>query len=156
MKAWFYGLTPREQLYLLVMGAAVTLWLLYQLALAPVSAGRAQMTLNNQAASELLARVDAKAAQLVQLRAAGNGGTNSNLTTAITRTTELAGLPVRRVQPNSRGEVQVRFESVDFDALVRWLHRVEVSEGLIIVDASISQAGRSGGVNATLRVARAG
>jgi type II secretory pathway component PulM len=62
---------------------------------------------------------------------------------------------VRRLQPNSRGEVQVRFESVDYDNLVRWLHRIEVVEGLVVVDASIAQAGRSGGVNATLRIAEA-
>jgi Type II secretory pathway, component PulM len=50
----------------------------------------------------------------------------------------------------------VRFESVEYDALVRWIYRIEVVDGLVIVDASISQAGRSGGVNATLRLAKAG
>lgn len=156
MKTWFRSLTSREQLYLIALGPAVLLWLFYQLALAPAAASRAQMATNNVAASELLARVDAKVTQLRTLRAEGGGADNTNLTASITRSSELAGLPVRRMQPNSRGEVQVRFESVDYDALARWLHRIEVVEGLIVVDAALSQAGRSGGVNATLRIAKAG
>ena len=46
----------------------------------------------------------------------------------------------------------MRFEGVDFDALLQWLVTVEGNEGLRIVDASLSDAGRAGGVNATLRV----
>ncbi len=156
MKTWFNTLTRREQLYLLIMAMAVSLWLVYQLALAPAAAQREQMAINNRAAAELLARVDAKVTQLLTLRAQSEQGGDTSLTSAISRSSELAGLPVRRLQPNSRGEVQVRFESVDYDALVRWLHRIEVVEGLVVMDASISQAGRSGGVNATLRIAKAG
>ena len=154
MKAWFQNLSQREQIYVLLMGAVVALWLVYQLLLAPAAAQRQQMAINNEAAVALLARVDAKVTQLVGLRAGGSAGDDNNLTAAISRSSELAGLPVRRLQPNSRGEVQVRFESVEYDALVRWLYRIEVVDGLVVVDASISQAGRSGGVNATLRLAK--
>ncbi len=156
MKAWFQNLSQREQIYVLVMAAVVALWLVFQLLLAPAAAQRQQMAMNNEAAVALLARVDAKVTQLIGLRASGGAGDDSNLTATISRSSELAGLPVRRLQPNSRGEVQVRFESVEYDALVRWIYRIEVVDGLVIVDASISQAGRSGGVNATLRLAKAG
>ena len=50
----------------------------------------------------------------------------------------------------------MRFESVDYDNLVRWLYRLESVEGLLVLDAAITQAGRSGGVNATVRVADPG
>ena len=156
MRQWFAGLTQREQLSVVAMGFCVVLWLVYQLALAPVHKSRVQMAANNVVAAELLGRVDAKAAELIALRARGEQAATGNLTTRISRSSELAGLPVRRLQPNSRGEVQVRFESVDYDALVRWLHRIEVVEGLLIVDASIGQAGRAGGVNASLRITDAG
>jgi len=156
MKTWFFGLTRREQGYLLLMGLSLSLWLLYQLALKPAAEQREQMAVNNRATAEVLARVDAKVTQLLAHRAQSETGGDGNLTAALSRSSELAGLPVRRLQPNSRGEVQVRFESVDYDTLVRWLHRIEVVEGLIVVDASIAQAGRSGGVNATLRIAEAG
>lgn len=156
MKAWFLQLTRREQLYLMVMAGAVLLWLMLQWAVLPLAERRAQMALNNQSAGELLARVDAKVNQLLTLRETEGARQNGSLSAIITRTSELAGLSVRRLQPNSRGEVQVRFESVDYDALVRYLHAIEVTEGLIILEASISQGGRSGGVNATLRLAQPG
>jgi len=76
------------------------------------------------------------------------------LVSAVSRSSELAGLPVRRLQPNSRGEVQVRYEGVNYDDLARWLHQIELVEGLLVVEASITQAGRSGGVSASVRVAR--
>lgn len=153
MKAWFLALSRRDQTALLLLGAVLLLWLLYQLALRPAAEARANMEMNNAAASELLTRVDTKVAQLMALRAEGQASPGGNLTTVLSRLSESLGLPVRRLQPNSRGEVQVRFESVDYDQLVRWLHALENEQGLAVVDAAISQAGRSGGVNATIRVA---
>ncbi|MCH1492130.1 MAG: type II secretion system protein M [Luminiphilus sp.] len=156
MLTWFHGRTRREQVYLLIMGVAISLWLLLQLVVMPATQAKETMALNNQAAAELLMRVDSKATRLIRLRSEQGQGSRSSLTAAISRASEQEGLPVRRLQPNSRGEVQVRFESVDYDNLVRWLYRLETGEGLLIIDASIVQAGRSGGVNATLRVADPG
>jgi len=155
MKNWFLELTRREQLYLLVLAAVLVLWVVFQLLLAPAAAQRDQMMDNNRNAAALLARVDVKVSQLIALRSEAGSKAVGSLSATITRSTELAELSVRRLQPNSRGEVQVRFESVDYDALVTWLHRIETVEGLVIIDASIAQAGRSGGVNATVRLAEA-
>jgi type II secretory pathway component PulM len=60
---------------------------------------------------------------------------------------------VKRLQPNSRGEVQIRFEGVAFDNLLQFLEQIEGVSGLAVLDASVSSAGRNGGVNATFRVA---
>jgi type II secretory pathway component PulM len=49
--------------------------------------------------------------------------------------------------------VQIRFESVPFDGVLRFLEQVEGISQLSVVDASISSAGKNGGVNATLRIA---
>jgi type II secretory pathway component PulM len=147
-------LTRREQIYVLIMVAVVGLWLLYQLGLAPASSARQQLVENNRAAIALLARVDAKATELISLRELSKNQNSGSLVSAVSRSSELAGLPVRRLQPNSRGEVQVRYEGVNYDDLARWLHQIELVEGLLVVEASITQAGRSGGVNASVRVAR--
>lgn len=154
MKDMFFNMTRREQIYVLVMVAAVGLWLLFTFALAPASAAREAMKASNESAINLLARVDAKATELIRIRQEGSTQNNGSLVSAISRSSELAGLPVRRLQPNSRGEVQVRYETVDYDDLARWLYQVEMVEGLVVVEASITQAGRSGGVNASVRVAR--
>ena len=154
MKDMFFNMTRREQIYVLVMVAAVGLWLLFTFALAPASAAREAMKASNESAINLLARVDAKAIDLIRIRQEGSTRNNGSLVSAVSRSSELAGLPVRRLQPNSRGEVQVRYEAVDYDDLARWLYQVEMVEGLVVVEASITQAGRSGGVNASVRVAR--
>ena len=154
MKDMFFNMTRREQIYVLVMVAAVGLWLLFTFALAPASAAREAMKASNESAIMLLARVDAKATELIRIRQEGSTQNNGSLVSAISRSSELAGLPVRRLQPNSRGEVQVRYEAVDYDDLARWLYQVEMVEGLVVVEASITQAGRSGGVNVSVRVAR--
>jgi len=152
MRDWFNAQNQRDQLALMVLASAVVLYSLVYFVLMPASAARIQMAANNTAALAQLARVEAKVSQLLDLRARSESGQNQNLSSTLSAAAQNAGLIVKRLQPNSRGEVQVRFESVEFDALLQWLQTIEGNEGLRIVDASVSDAGRSGGVNATLRV----
>ena len=152
MRDWFNAQNQRDQLALMVLMAAVVLYSLVSFVLMPASAARSQMAANNTAALAQLARVEAKVSQLLDLRARSESGKNQNLSSTLSAAAQNAGLIVKRLQPNSRGEVQVRFESVEFDALLQWLQTIEGNEGLRIVDASVSDAGRSGGVNATLQV----
>jgi len=152
MRDWFNAQNQRDQLALMVLVTAVVLYSLVSFVLMPASAARSQMAANNTAALAQLARVEAKVSQLLDLRARSESGKNQNLSSTLSAAAQNAGLIVKRLQPNSRGEVQVRFESVEFDALLQWLQTIEGNEGLRIVDASVSDAGRSGGVNATLQV----
>ena len=152
MREWFNAQTQRDQIALIALVGAVVLYSLLTFALLPASEARGQMATNNTAAMAQLGRVEAKVSQLLDLRANSESGQNQNLSSTLSAAAQNAGLTVKRLQPNSRGEVQVRFESVEFDALLQWLQTVEGNEGLRIVDASVSDAGRSGGVNATLRV----
>jgi len=152
MREWFNAQTPRDQIALIALAAAVVIYGVVAFTLVPASEARSQMVANNKAATAQLARVEAKVSQLVDLRANGESGQNQNLSSTLSAAAQNAGLIVKRLQPNSRGEVQVRFESVEFDALLQWLQTIEGNEGLRIIDASVSDAGRSGGVNATLRV----
>ena len=152
MQEWFNAQTQRDQIALIALVGAVVLYSLLTFALLPASEARSQMATNNTAAMAQLGRVEAKVSQLLDLRANSESGQNQNLSSTLSAAAQNAGLTVKRLQPNSRGEVQVRFESVEFDALLQWLQTVEGNEGLRIVDASVSDAGRSGGVNATLRV----
>ena len=52
--------------------------------------------------------------------------------------------------------IQVRLEGAAFDNLLTWLHELEYREGLLVLEASISQAGSAGRVNATVRVGQGG
>ena len=156
MKNWFANLPRREQIYLLILSFVLALWLLWQLLLAPLSTMVANMASNNVAAGSLLARVDAKVTQLLALQSQSQQGDGGNLVAAISRSADLAGIPVRRLQPSNRGDVQLRLESVDYDTVAAWLYRIEATERLRVLEATITQAGRSGGVNVSLRIGRQG
>jgi type II secretory pathway component PulM len=66
-------------------------------------------------------------------------------------TTEV-GIRPSRIQPNSRGEPQIRFENVGFAELLRWMHRMEFREGIAIKEVAINPGDRGGLVKATIRL----
>lgn len=155
MKQWFAGLTQREQLSLLIMGLAVALYLVFVIFISPLSQARDRMELQNRGVAQSLQRVDVLVSQILHLRETGNGSTaNRNMTSLVNQTTSRYQLQVNRLQPNSRGELQVRLENAVFDDLVAWLHQVEYKEGLRVLETSITQAGTVGRVNATIRLAQ--
>ena len=59
MRAWFDGLTQREQLSLLLLGLALALYLVYMLLVAPLGTARDELARQNRGVAESLQRVDA-------------------------------------------------------------------------------------------------
>ena len=151
IRQWFESLSRRDQMALLILSAAIGVWVFVQLIFIELDGRRERLADSNQRLVEQLNRVDLKVEQLTVLRAGGNSG-QINLTRTLNQASEAHGLPVKRLQPNSRGEVQIRFEAVDFDGLLQFLEQIEGGAGLSVLEASITSAGRAGGVNATLRV----
>ena len=158
MKEWFSSLEQREQLSLLLLGLALVLYLLYMFVWSPLDNQREQLIVQNGAIAESRIRVDAMVSQLLQLRKGGAQatGTNGSLTSVINESTGRYKLPVMRLQPNSRGEIQVRLENAPFDTVLQWLHEMEYGKGLLVREVSVTQTGTVGHVNATVRVAKAG
>ena len=155
MKQWFMGLTQREQLSLFIMGLAVALYLAFVIFIAPLSQARDRMVVQNRGVAESLQRVEVLVSQILYLRETGNGSsTNLNLTSLVNRSTSSYQLQVNRLQPNSRGELQVRLENAVFDDLIAWLYQVVYKEGLRVLETSITPAGTVGRVNATVRLAQ--
>lgn len=88
-----------------------------------------------------------------QLQGQGAGAASDrNLNQLINSSTAEYALQPSRIQPNAKGEMQIRFEDARLADLLRWLHRIEVVDGLLIVDASIVQGERGGIVNANIRL----
>jgi general secretion pathway protein M len=156
LKEWFAGLDQREQLSLVVLGFALGVYVLYMLAWVPLAERRDQLRVQNQSAAESLQRVDAMASEILRLRAGGGVNTaQRNLTALVNQSTGRHNLQVSRLQPNSRGDIQVRLENAVFDDLLAWLDEVENREGLLVTEVAITQAGSAGRVNATVRIAQA-
>ena len=135
----------------MILAALLSVWVFIQVIFVELDGRRQRLTAGNEALASTLSRIDLKVEQLAALRADG-GGVQVNLTRTLSQLSETLGLPVKRLQPNSRGEVQIRFEGIAFDGLLQFLEQIEGSSGLVVVDGSISSAGNNGGVNATLRV----
>jgi len=157
MKEWFAQLNQREQMSVLALGLVLALYLVYMLAWSPLETRREQLLLQNTAIAESQGRVDAMVSELLQLRQSGaRPGAKRNLTSVINESTSRLGLPVIRLQPNSRGEIQVRLENASFDDVLKWLHQMEYGEGLLVREVSVTGANSAGRVNVTVRIAEAG
>jgi len=157
VKAWFAQLNQREQMSVLALGLAVALYLIYVLLWSPLASKRDSLELQNHNVAGTLQRVDAMVSELLHLRDTGvQAGSRRNLTSLINQSTSRMQLQVSRLQPNSRGEIQVRMENAAFDDVLAWLHEMEYREGLLVREVSITQAGAVGRVNATVRIAQAG
>ena len=157
MKAWFIRLTQREQLSVLTLGLALVVYLLYMLVWSPLDERRDSLVQQNRGVAKSLQRVDAMVSEVMLLRDGdARPGKRRNLTSLINQSTARRDLPVSRLQPNSRGEIQVRLESAAFDDMLVWLHELEYREGLLVREVSVTSSGASGRVNATVRLAQAG
>jgi general secretion pathway protein M len=155
LKEWFAGLNQREQLSLVALVFALGLYFLYMLAWAPLAEHRNRLTLQNQSTAESLQRVDAMVSEITRLRAGGVASTaQRNLTALVNQSTNRYSLQVSRLQPNSRGDIQVRLENAVFDDLVAWLDEIENREGLLVTEVAITRTGSSGRVNASIRIAQ--
>ncbi|MEZ7944379.1 MAG: type II secretion system protein GspM [Halioglobus sp.] len=157
MKEWFSQLNQREQLSLLLLSLALLVYLLYILVLSPLESEREQLIAQNSAVIESQGRVDAMVSQLLQLREGGaKAGAKRNLTSVINQSTSRLQLPVMRLQPNSRGEIQVRIENASFNDVLKWLNEMEYTESLLVREVSVTPAASAGRINITVRIAEAG
>lgn len=152
VQEWFQKYTQREQIYLLAVAAAVTLYLLLVLIWQPVAGMRNDMAARNMQVAEQLARVKSMAGELQALKSSGSGQRRVNMNQLINSSTNQFGIRPSRIQPNSRGETQLRFESVEFAKLLQWLHGIESTEGVVIREVAINQGDRGGIVKATIRL----
>lgn len=157
IRQWFSRFTGREQVSLLALAAALAVFVAYHLIWSPVVAARDEMARRNLASAESLQRVSGMVSEIAQRRESGDSPAQGRSITALVNQSSLEqGLTVTRLQPNSRGEVQVRFEAAAFDALMRWLYQLESGEGALVTELSLSESGTPGRVNATVRVAGGG
>ena len=155
MKDWFAGLNQREQMSLLVLGFALGLYLVFMLVWSPLAERRAQLELQNQGVAQSLQRVDAMVSEILSLREGGAASTDErNLTALVNQSTSRHNLQVSRLQPNTRGDIQVRLENALFDDLLAWLDDVENREGLLVTEVAITPAGNPGRVNVSIRIAQ--
>jgi len=152
VQEWFQKFTQREQIYLLAAAVAVALYLMFMVIWRPLAGMRDDMAMQNARVSETLQRVKVMASEVQQLKSSGGPRRTRNMNQLINSSTSELGIRPTRIQPNSRGETQIRFEDVNFGQLLRWLHRMEYVEGISVREVAINQGDRGGVVKATIRL----
>lgn len=158
MKAWFVKLSLREQIAVLIMGVALAVYILWWLLIVPQGRAIDRLIERNQAQAESLHRVESMVSEIRVLRSSESAGGRrgrAQLVSALTDSANRFQLRLTRVQPNSSGAVQLRFDTAAFEPLLRWLHSLENDEGLIIEELSLNQTSTAGVVSASVRVASA-
>ncbi|PIE37656.1 MAG: general secretion pathway protein GspM [Gammaproteobacteria bacterium] len=154
MRAWFEEFEQREQVALLLLVGAVLLFLLYRLAYLPLTGARDAVAQENARLQFVLSDVSGIASRInAAQKNQRTGNARKNITRIINQSTTRMQLPVSRLQPNSRGDVQVRLENVALEKVVKWLYFLEHDQQLVLSDVSLSQGSSAGVVSASVRVA---
>lgn len=155
MRLWFERFEQREQIALLLLAGALLLFSLYRLVYQPIAGARDAIASENIRLQTVLSEVDMMASRINAAQSTQqNSTTKQNLTRLINQSTARMQLPVSRLQPNSRGDVQVRLENVALESVLKWLYYLEYDQQLVISDVSLSQGGNAGVVSASVRIAQ--
>lgn len=157
LQARWQQLSQRDQLLLALLAVVLVAYLVYQLAYRPLADARDRLAAQNAAAQTSLLSVRQLAAELARIDAEGGsqaGVPDMSLPQLVDSTAAAHQLRMSRFQPSAAGDVQIRFDSVPFANLLRWLHQLEQESGVSIKDLSLTPGNAPGLVNASLRLYR--
>ncbi|MCW8195681.1 type II secretion system protein M [Proteobacteria bacterium 005FR1] len=155
---WFYQQTRRDQIAIAVCAVFVTAFLLWMLALKPLSSAAANAQNRQAATAASLARVKTLAANLQhQQNTAASKPRSQQVSIAnlVDRTTSSIGLRATSMDPSADGQTAaVRFDNADLTNVLQWLHDLEYNHQIQIEYLSLIAANKPGQVMATVRVSK--
>lgn len=155
MKAWFYGLQPRER-WIVSAGAVVAaLIVLWTFALNPVRSQSNSLRTAVESKQRLL--VDLGRLEGAQSPSAAGGsvqGRDQTLVVVIDTTAQQHGISLSRTRPNGPNGIDVTFQGAPFDVLVSWLMTLHGTYAVDVESASITSARVQGLVNGQLSLQR--
>ena len=157
LAARFNQMSLRDQAMLALLGAVLLLYVIYMAAWRPLARSNAQLQLQVAAAQQSLENIGRLAAEYRQLQqsSAQSGTANrGTLAEVIDRSVKAQQLQMSRLQPGSAGDVQVRFDNVPIDAVLRWLNQLESAESVQVRDLSVTVGATAGLVNLSVRLYR--
>ncbi len=150
---WYAGREPKERLIIAWLALAVALTVLWAGIWKPLSDWRALEDNRYQNAQSLLEWMGANESRA---RSAANGQQGNraprSLLPTVTTAAQAEGLVLSRLQPESNGAVSVVLQGQEFNAVVRWLHRLQETSGVGVQRVSLDSDGRPGYVNAQVRL----
>jgi general secretion pathway protein M len=151
---WYLGRESNEQRVIAGLALAFALMILWLGIWKPISDWRA--TENNRY-QNAQSQFDWMQANEPRGRALASGGAGSgqdqrSLLPVITRSAQAQGIQVNRLQPESNGVISVAIQAQPFDNLLQWLNQLEENNGVSVLRMAVDAEGRSGIVNAQIRL----
>lgn len=151
LKQWFLDQPPRDQIMLSVGGIAILIYILLFVILFPMQNELEQKEKRNQAALGEQQRVYELAGRVLGMREAGEGSGTQNLNAILNQSLREFGLTMEQFQP-SGGSARVRLATSEFNKVLAWLHEMEIKQGIIIKDLSVTAEKNPGAVSVHLQL----
>lgn len=143
LKAWFKGLTEREQKLVLSASIIAIIGIFYFALYQPLNESITTQQKALAADKALLSWVEEQSNRATILRQSANQTSFSgSLTQVVNQTTRNASIPVARMQPQGE-ELIVTIDQVEFNALIQWLAVLE-QRGVRIVQSDVSEVNAQG------------
>ncbi len=152
LKQWFFDLSPRDQLMLVVGGSLVLVYILVFVVLLPMDDKLDQSRKRNLAALEEQQRVRQLAGELMAAKSAGGkSGSGGSMNAVLNNTLREHGLTMENFQPSGDG-ARVRLGVSDFNQVLAWVHDLEVNRGMHIRDLTVTGDQVQGAVSVNLQL----
>ncbi|VUD53561.1 hypothetical protein TDB9533_01859 [Thalassocella blandensis] len=152
-KQWWDQASSRDQIMLMAGAAFLLVYLLFMAVLGPVKDMRDKEVLRNTAQRASLERVKELAAKVMEQNASASGARQqSSIESIVQRSFGPNNLQVSSMDASGNNGLRLRFDEVPFDNALKWLHEMEVTQGLQIQDLAISPTNNPGMVSVNLRM----
>ncbi len=152
--SWFYRMTRRDQLALLLCAAALSIYTLWFALVLPLQRHGEQLEQRTRNAANSLLRVQALAGEIAVLEQEGRTATTDpvNLAQLVDRSLRENRLKMTGFQPGSKGDVRLRLESVSFERLLEWLYQMENVHHIRVGELSVMPTRLAGQVSVQVQL----
>jgi general secretion pathway protein M len=154
MKAWFFGLQPRERGIVIAGAAAALAIVLWGFVVSPMRAEVARLRTSVDSKQRLLVDVARIEGEQPSMVAGNRQGADQPLYLIVSNTAGTYGLEPPRTRSNGPSGVDVSVQNASADALLAWLVALHATYGIDVETASFSSARAPGLVNGQLSLRR--
>jgi general secretion pathway protein M len=138
LKAWFSGISEREQKLVIIASVVAVIGIFYFAIWSPMSNAVEEQRIAVNADKELLTWVQEQSGRAAILRqSSSKTAFSGSLTQVVNQTTRSANIPIARMQPQGE-ELMVSVDQVVFNDFIRWLDVLE-NRGVVIIQSDVSE-----------------
>lgn len=152
IKEFWNQQSSRDQLYMVILGTCVAIYLLFMAVYQPVKNMRDAQMKTNESTAASLERVKALAAEYIATTASGTNKRGPSLDGVVQSSLSKNSLRASAVDSSGKNSIRVRLENAPFDNMLAWLYDMEVSQGMLIKDVSVAGGASPGTVSVNLRL----